>query len=147
MSTFIQPAYFTEHPGVVRAADVAAAMGELASSIKRTTNKEFFSAKGLGTVAIAAAVSAAVFAASQLMDTWTDQHLFAAWVILWTVAFAALALLAAPIRRAARTAAASFAQWQISYQSAADDRAFWESALTDRRVMAEIDAARMRASA
>lgn len=147
MSTFIQPAYFTEHPGVVRAADVAAAMGEVATSIKQATHKEFFSTKGLGTVAIAAAVSAAVFAANQLMDTWTDQHLFAAWVVLWTVAFAALALLAAPIRRAASAASASFTQWQAKSAAAAQDKIYWESALTDSRVMAEIDAARMRAAA
>lgn len=147
MSTFIRPAYFTEHPGVVRAADVAAAMGEVVISIKQATNNEFFSTKGLGTVAIAAAVSAAVFGANQLMDTWTEQHLFAAWVVLWTVAFAAMALLASPIRRSARAVVVSFAQWQASRQSSAEDRAFWESALTDRRVMAEIDAAKMRATA
>ena len=144
MSTFIRPAYFTEHPGVVRAADVAAAMGEVATRIQRSANKEFFSTKGLGTVAIAAAVSAAVFAANQLMDTWTDQHLFAAWVVLWTVAFAALALLASPIRSAARSVVASFANWQASSKAAARDRQYWESALTDRRVMAEIECARSR---
>ena len=146
MSTFIQPAYFTEHPGVVRAVDVAAAMGEVATSIKQATHKEFFSTKGLGTVAIAAAVSAAVFAANQLMDTWTDQHLFAAWVILWTVAFAALALLATPIRRATRTVVAMVAQWQAKSAATAQDKIYWESALSDRRVMAEIDAARLRAA-
>ena len=45
-------------------------------------------------------VSALLVVANQVIDTWTEGHLLAAWMVLWLVAFAALALLTAPARRA-----------------------------------------------
>ena len=34
--------------------------------------------------------------ANQVIDTWSEGHLLAAWMVLWVVAFAALALLTLP---------------------------------------------------
>ena len=48
---------------------------------------------------LAAVLSALLVVAGQVIDTWTDGHLLAGWVALWTVAFAALALLAPPLRK------------------------------------------------
>ena len=54
---------------------------------------------------LAAVVSALLVVANQVIDTWTEGHLLAAWIVLWTVAFAALGLLAAPARRAVHAVA------------------------------------------
>eukprot|EP01030_Chromulinospumella_sphaerica_P032877 gene32877-33678_t len=48
---------------------------------------------------LAAVLSALLVVADQVIDTWVDGHMLAAWVALWTVAFAALALLAPPLRK------------------------------------------------
>jgi len=45
---------------------------------------------------LAAVLSALLVVADQVIDTWVDGHMLAAWVALWTVAFAALALLGTP---------------------------------------------------
>ncbi len=39
-------------------------------------------------------------AANELIDSWSDGHLLAAWLVLWGIAFAGMALLAAPARNA-----------------------------------------------
>ena len=40
---------------------------------------------------LAAIVAAFLVVANQVVDTWTEGHLLAAWIVLWMVAFAALA--------------------------------------------------------
>ena len=92
MTNFVQPSFPTHHEGIERVGD----------AIDSATNayRQFDGARGLATFLLAAVVSGLLFAANQLIDTWADGHLLAAWIALWAVAFAALALVAGPIRRA-----------------------------------------------
>jgi hypothetical protein len=90
---------------------------------------------------LAAIVSALLVVANQIVDTWTEGHLLAAWIVLWVVAFAALALLAAPARRAATTLRIAFLAWNERRAQAAQDRQYWQAALNDARLMADISRA------
>lgn len=133
MTSFVHTHFPTEHPGVVRAERAAQAVSQVARS--------FDGAKGLATLLLAAVVAALLVVANQVMDSWTDGHLLMGWVALWAVAFAALALLAAPARQAARSLRTGFAAWNAQRKLDASDERMWDMALQDARVMAEISRA------
>jgi len=131
MTSFAHVDYPTEHLGVVRAENAAAALKRAAT--------QFDSARGAATLLLAAVVSALLVVAHQVVDTWTEGHLLAAWMVLWLVAFAALALLTSPARRASaalRIASQSFAE---SRRRAAEDDRTWQVAMKDPRIMAELN--------
>lgn len=93
---------------------------------------------------LAAGMAALLVTADQVIDSWTDGHILAAWVALWTVTFAALAILATPLRKLSDTGAA----WISAYRKASAERRqmqeMWEWARHDHRVMAEIMTASIR---
>src|SRR3954469_12203392 len=133
MTSFVHLDYSTEHPGVVRAERAAHSLKRIAS---RAGNGP--------TLLLAAIVSALLVVANQVVDTWTEGHLLAAWIVLWTIAFAALGLLAAPARRTVRSAQSGWLRFGAARRQAAEDRQLWNVALTDARVMAEISHAMTR---
>ncbi len=135
MTSFAHVDYPTEHPGVIRAEKAAAAFKGMAA--------RFDGARGGGasTLLLAAIVSALLVVANQVIDTWTDGRLLAAWMVLWLVAFAALALLSAPARRAAVALRAGLAAWAERRRHAAEDQRTWEVAIRDPRIMAELNRA------
>src|SRR4051812_26180666 len=96
MTSFVHVDMPAEHPGVARA--------ERAFTAIRDLGRTFEGARGAATLLLAAVVSGLLVLANQVVDTWTEGRLFAAWVVLWTVAFAGLGLLAAPARRAVQGA-------------------------------------------
>lgn len=93
---------------------------------------------------LAAALAALLVAADQVIDSWVDGHLLAAWIALWTVTFVALALLATPLRKLANTGAG----WVNAYLLARNERRqteeMWELARHDSRVMIEMHLASIR---
>lgn len=131
MTNFAHVDYPTEHSGVIRAQNAAAAIKGIAAS--------FDSARGASSLLLAAVVSALLVVANQVIDTWSEGHLLAAWMVLWLVAFAALALLSAPARRAAASLRAGFARWVESNRRAAEDQRTWQVAIRDPRIMAELN--------
>ncbi len=136
MTSFVHPQFPVQHPGVSRAESVVAAAQQL--------GKGFNSTRGLASMLLAAMVAALVVVADQLVETWADGHLFAAWVVMWMVGFAALALLA----NSARNLAAGLVHKldglvQRRAQARADER-MWAYASTDARVMSDIRAAAAR---
>jgi len=133
MTSFVHVDYSTEHPGVVRA--------ERALENLKQFRRSFDGARATASLLLAALVSALLVVANQVVDTWTEGHLLAAWIVLWTVAFAALALLASPVRRLAAASRGSLKRWIAAYRAAEQDRKLWEVALTDARVMADISRA------
>ena len=64
-------------------------------------------ARGLSALLLAAAIATLIVVADQLIDTWADGHLMLAWVILWALVFAGLALFADGARRLARRSVAA----------------------------------------
>jgi hypothetical protein len=133
MTSFVHVDHPTQHPGVMRAERVAESVKNLASRLDGT--------RAIATVLLAAIVASVVVVANEVVDTWTEGHLLAAWILMWTVGFAALALLAAPARRAAAALRTGLKAWAASRRQAARDEVFWNVALTDARVMAEISRA------
>ena len=90
---------------------------------------------------LAAVMAALLVAADQVIDTWVDGHLLAGWVALWTVAFAALALLAPPLRQVSTAVASMFSTWASAAKLRRQEEAMWEYARRDPRVMAELQSA------
>ena len=129
MTSFVHVAYSTEHPGVVRAERAAVAVKSLWRRARH------------GSLLLAAVVSALLVVVDQVIDTWSDGHLLAAWILLWAVAFGSLALLAAPVREFAQRASGAFTRWNTARIRAADDRQLWALARTDARVMADLQCA------
>ena len=87
---------------------------------------------------MAAVVSALLVVANQVIDTWTDGHLLAAWMVLWLVAFAAMAVLTVPARRAAAALLGAVKARAERRRRAAEDAHTWQIALNDPRIMAEL---------
>lgn len=135
MTNFVQPSYPTHHEGIER----------VGVAVDSATNayRKFDGARGLATFLLAAVVSGLLFAANQLIDTWADGHLLAAWIVLWAVAFAVLALAAGPIRRAVMSiksidGSAVYAAWTARRKARIQDEKMWEYARHDKRLMADI---------
>jgi len=126
MTSFVHVTFPKQHPGVNRAERV---IGMLRSFRGRARH---------GSLLLAAVVSALLVVVDQVIDTWSEGHLLAAWIVMWAVAFGAMALLAAPAREAARHLTTGFARWNAARIRAADDRRLWELAQTDARVMADL---------
>ena len=93
---------------------------------------------------LAAMVSALVVVADQLMETWVEGHLMVAWVGLWLVAFAALALFSGAARKVAVTVVGALNAWSERVAKARADQRLWAIAKSDPRVMADLDAAMAR---
>jgi hypothetical protein len=103
--------------------------------------KNFDSTRGLAAMLLAAVVSALVVAADQMVDSWAEGHLLAAWVVVWAVGFAAMALFAGTARRLAVRVVASLDAWSVRQARARADQRLWATALSDPRIMADLQVA------
>lgn len=137
MTNFVNPDYPTQHRGVERVVAAIAWVQELKAGLKGNT--------GLIAMLIAGAVSALVVVADQIVSTWTDGHLLVAWIALWAIMFAALALFAEATRGwSAPLATALKARFAAAKQGLADEQV-WAAAQSDPRFMTDMQAARGRA--
>ncbi len=101
--------------------------------------------RGLAALLLAAVVAAMVVLADRLVSTWADGHLLLAWVFLWVVVFAGLALFADSARRLARRGTVVLDSWSESMAEARAETRLWEMARHDPRLMSELTLARTRA--
>jgi hypothetical protein len=102
------------------------------------------SSRTLGSILLAASVSALLVVVNQALDSWSEDHLLMAWAALWAIGFLAIGLLATPAHQAARSLRSSFVEWRAENKELAQEAKLWELAKHDTRVMAEIRAAMMR---
>lgn len=102
--------------------------------------------KGLAAMFLAAAVAALVILADRLIDTWGDEHLFFAWVLLWAIVFAGIALFAGAARQLAQRLMPALDRWSQSLAEARAEMRVWEAAQRDPRLMQELMLARQRAA-
>jgi hypothetical protein len=135
MTSFVQPNFPTHHEGVERMSD---GIDSATTVFHKVTG-----ARSVATFLLAAVVSALVLAANQLIDTWADGHLLAAWAALWAIAFATIALAASPIRRAVFSiknfnGSALYAAWSARRKARINDEKMWDYARQDSRLMADI---------
>ena len=133
MTSFVHVAQPTEHRGVARAERAAVSLKHAADDI--------FSARGAASLLLAAIVAALLVVANQVIDTWSQGHLLLAWIVMWTVAFATLALAARPARNAVVALRGQLRLWRAARHAARQDDIMWHLALTDARVMADISRA------
>lgn len=133
MARFIQAQYPTEHAGLARIARAAQTL--------RQTVRAFDGARGTATLLLAAIVASLLLVANELVETWTEGHLLAAWIAMWVIGFAGLALFAEPARRAGAAARKRLQAWSVARKQAAEDEKLWNVALSDARVMADLSRA------
>ena len=120
------------------------ASAPVAPSVSVRTSGKTEGSRTLAGMLLAAVLSALLVVADQVIDTWADGHLLAGWVALWTVAFAALALLAPPLRKVSSVASAVITGWVRAAQERRMEETMWEYAHRDPRIMAELQHAVMR---
>ncbi len=147
MTSFVHTDYPTNHPGVVRAEALYARSQAVANASGAgwgKFKKSMTSGRGLTTLLLAAVVSTLVLVADRLVDTWADEHLFAAWVALWTLIFATLAVFAPLVKTFIDSATSEFAAWRENVAKTRAEAAFLDTAQRDPRVMAELRAAILR---
>ena len=135
MTSFVQPSFPTHHEGVERVGD---AVDSATIAFHKVTG-----ARSIAALLLAAIVSALVLAANQLIDTWADGHLLAAWAVLWAIALATIALAANPIRRAVYSVknfngSAVYAAWSVRRKTRINYEKMWDYARQDSRLMADI---------
>ena len=130
MTSYAHVTHPTEHPGVVRA--------ERAVEALKYAVERFDATRSGAALLLAAIVASFVVVANQVVETWTEGHLLAAWIVLWMVAFAAAALMARPAKRLVVATRAGLRRWSAARRQAAQDRELWQLALADSRVMADI---------
>jgi hypothetical protein len=133
MSKFVQVDFSTQHAGVQR---IENAVSYLKS---RPWGRD--GARLQAGILVMAVVSALLVVSNHLIDTITDGHLLAAWIGLWAVGFAAMALLARPVSLLASGLRRAWVARQQARRAAAQDARFLEAAQHDERLMADIRAA------
>src|SRR3982751_4069804 len=111
-TSFVHVHFPTQHPGVERATRVI-------EGARRAANR-FDGGRANASLLLAAIVAALLVVANQVIDTWTEGHLLAAWIVMWTIGFAALALLATPARSVSKRTRAALAKWKVARKQAAD---------------------------
>ena len=136
---FVHLDYPTTHSGVVRA--------EQAVEKARAIGHTMTGPGSLALLLLSAVVAALVVVADQMMDTWADGHMLAAWVALWAVAFAAVGLFAGATRQLAAAMLSSLDAWSANLARRRADERLWSIAQTDARLMAELQGAMNRGDA
>jgi len=136
-NSFVHVEYPSQHGAIARYEGVVASAKDIRSSVSKFG--------GLAAVLLAAMVSALVVVADQLIDTWAEGHLLAAWVLLWVIGFAALAVLAPTARHLSRRLVTGLDTWSQRVARRRADERLWDLARKDPRIMADLQAARSRA--
>lgn len=104
----------------------------------------FFSSRTLAGMLLSAVLAALLVVADQLVDIWAEGHLLAAWVALWTIMFAAMALSARSLRQLAESMAVGITRWSQARAAQRADAAMLRLAQQDHRVMRDLQIAALR---
>ena len=146
MSNFIYNSYCVEHPGEVR---IYLTQDErLAAAAAPARRRVEYPRQPLLSYLIAGAAVLVLVAAKWLESAELQGNIpmLTAWVVLWTMAFAAIALFSTPARRAIQMVRSAYRAWTKSRQQAAADERVWNAALQDARLMADLARAMDRQS-
>jgi hypothetical protein len=98
----------------------------------------------LASLLLAAMLAALVVVAEQVLSQLEDGHLLLSWMALWVVVFVGLALFAGTARRLATRVRQAWQGFAARQAQARSDERFLETALRDKRVMDELQAAATR---
>ena len=139
MTSFVHVDTPATHPGVVRAEAVIERV--------RSARRGFDGARGLAALLLAAIVSSLLVVADRLMSTSEEGGLLVAWVVLWGVAFVAIALFASTARALATRAVASARGAARRRAAARADEQFMAYAKHDPRILRDLQAISTRQEA
>ncbi len=137
MTRFITPNFPQNHHGLKRIGDQMSAVQAFTARIR--------SAKGMAGALIAGGVAAAIVVAEQIVTAWADGHLLLAWIAMWAIVFALLALFSDTIRTWPTRLRSGIDTRLLAYNEAAEQARTWAAAQADHRLMAELQQAKMRA--
>ncbi|OUM02135.1 hypothetical protein [Variovorax sp. JS1663] len=139
MTSFVHVDQPATHPGVARAEAVIEHI--------RVARRSFDGARGLAALLLAAIVSSLLVVADKLMSTWNEGGLLVAWLVLWGVAFAAIAFFAGTARGLAVRAVSSARNAARRRAAARADAQFLAYAEHDPRILRDLQAIRSRREA
>ena len=103
------------------------------------------SSKTLASLLLAAGVAAWVVGVDQMIDSWAESHLVAAWLALWAVAVLAIVLLRGLTRHLAQNLMTGLDAWSAHVARSRADERLWSIAQTDPRLMSDLQVAMDRA--
>lgn len=132
MYSFVNIKYSAQHHGT----DQAMSAGYAAPVRQGSAGS-----RGLSTLLLLAMVTATMVVAYEIMDSVAEGHLLMMWVVLWVVAFAALALFAGASCQLAGRLKNSLDAWSRSVAETRADQRLWAAAQQDPRIMADLQAA------
>ena len=136
MTSFVHVEQPTDHPGVARAEAVVEHF--------RSAGNRFDGTKGLAALMLAAVVAALLIVADKLVSNLNEGGLLAAWLVMWAVAFVALAFFAETARAVANNTVTMFRGYGERRALARADEQFLAYAKYDARIMNELTAAATR---
>lgn len=136
MTSFVHVEQPATHPGVARAEAVIEHI--------RAARRSFDGARGLAALLLGAIVASLLVVADKLMSTWNDGGLLVAWLVLWGVAFAAIAFFASTARSIAVRALSAARGAARRRAAARADAQFLAYAQLDPRILRDLQAIRTR---
>ena len=139
MTSFVHVDQPATHPGVARA--------EAVIDHIRAARRSFDGARGLAALLLAAIVASLLVVADKLMSTWNDGGLLVAWLVLWGVAFAAIAFFAGTARSLAVHALSGMRAAAERRAAARADEQFIAYAKHDPRILRDLQAIASRQEA
>ena len=136
MTSFIHIEFSKEHPGVVRAERFIQTIKAYATYLGQERGISFL---------LQSAFSAALLVAiNEAIDALTEGHELLAWTVMWLVAFVAIYYFAqAHLVSNLKT---KWKNWKQARRISAAENELWSVALSDHRVMADLQSAISRSS-
>ena len=104
------------------------------------------SSKTLANLLLTAGVAALVVGVDQLIDSWAESHVVAAWLALWAVAVLAIVVLRGLTRHLAQNLMTGLDAWSAHVARSRADERLWSMAQSDPRLMSDLQVAMDRAS-
>ena len=134
--SIIHSDYPLTHPGVERAEKVISSIQSIGQSLSAS--------RTIAVMLLAAVAAAFIVVADQMIETWAEGHLLAAWVAMWALVFAAIGLFAGVFKALLiQTKSGLDAMAAKMAQRRADAR-LWAMAQSDARLMSELQIAMTR---
>ena len=132
MYSFVNIKHSAQHLGAEQTKSAAAA-----APVRQGSS----STRGLSTLLLSAMLTATMVVAYEVMDSVAEGHLLVIWMVLWAVAFCALAIFAGASRQLAGRLKNSLDAWSRSVAEARSDQRLWAAAQQDPRIMSDLQAA------
>ena len=108
------------------------------ANLAASSQTEHSSSRALASLLLAAGVATLVVVADQLMESWAERHVIAAWLALWAIAVAAIVVLRGATRALARQTMHGLDAWSARVAQRRADRRLWTMAQNDPRMMSDL---------